>query len=89
MNYLNSEIDFIKKNNPLITHQLIIPKDEFLRLSDKFDQTDQVIEPDLVIINNQDDILNKSQINSNIYCNVLQNESYIIYIKKEFEGLCN
>ena len=89
MNYSNSEIDFIKNNNPLITHQLIIPKDEFLRLSDKFDQIDQVIEPDLVIINNQNEILNKSQINSNVYCNILQNESYTLYIKKDFEDLCN
>ena len=89
MNYSNSEIDFIKSNNPLITHQLIIPKDEFLRLSDKFDQIDQVIEPDLMIINNQNEILNKSQINSNVYCNILQNESYTLYIKKDFEDLCN
>ena len=59
MNYSSSEIEFIKNNNPLITHQLIIPKDEFLRLSDKFDQIDQKIEPDLMIINNQNEILNK------------------------------
>ena len=80
MNYSNSEIDFIKNNNPLITHQLIIPKDEFLGLSDKFDQIDQKIEPDLMIINNRNEILNKSQINSDIYCSPLQNESYTLYI---------
>ncbi len=68
---------------------MIIPIDEFLRLSDKFDQIDQKIEPDLMIINNQNEILNKSQINSDIYCSPLQNESYTIYIKKNFEAICN
>ena len=44
---------------------------EPIRNLDKFDQIDQVIEPDLMIINNQNEILNKSQINSNVYCNVI------------------
>jgi hypothetical protein len=89
MDYSKSEIEFINNNNPLITHQLIIPKSEFQRLSNKFDKINEKINPGLVIIADNNEILNKSTVNSNLYCVVLENESYILYINKIMDDLCN
>ena len=48
--YTDVEKKYIKSNNLLISHQIIIPKSEFDRLLIKFDKIDNEINPDLVIL---------------------------------------
>lgn len=89
MNYTDEEINFIKKNNPLITHQLIIPKNEFLRLGNKFTNNKKVIDPDIVILNYENKVISRSNLNTNNYCIGFKNNKYLIYFKKRALGLCN
>jgi len=87
MNYTDEEINFIKKNNPLITHQLIIPKNEFLRLGNKFTNNKKVIDPDIVILNYENKVISRSNLNTNNYCIGFKNNKYLIYFKKrDYQG---
>ena len=89
MNYTDEEINFIKKKNPLISHQLIIPKNEFLRLGNKFTNNKKVIDPDIVILNYENKVISRSNLNTNNYCIGFKNNKYLIYFKKRALRLCN
>ena len=89
MNYTDEEINFIKKNNLLITHQLIIPKNEVLRLGNKFTNNKKVIDPDIVILNYENKVISRSNLNTNNYCIGFKNNKYLIYFKKRALRLCN
>ena len=79
----------LKKKNPLISHQLIIPKNEFLRLGNKFTNNKKVIDPDIVILNYENKVISRSNLNTNNYCIGFKNNKYLIYFKKRALRLCN
>tara|TARA_Y100001970_G_scaffold288854_1_gene417310 strand:+ start:116 stop:1960 length:1845 start_codon:yes stop_codon:yes gene_type:complete len=89
MDYTENEIRFIKKNNPLITHQLIIPISEFQRFRKKFDNISKIDNPDIIIINNKDEIIKKSKIDGEFFCSTFKNKNYTIYFNKKNSDFCD
>ena len=93
--YKNSGDDFskiekryIKKNNLLIAHQIILPKSEIKRLLNKFDNINEVFEPSLIVIDEQ--FLLKSKFDNENFCLAFENVQFKIYLKKtEFNNCVN
>jgi len=69
-NFDKKTVNFIKNSSPFYAHQFAIPKDELLRLLDKFDNIKENpnFEPEIVIINNNHKLLNKAKLNMENYC---------------------
>jgi len=81
------EKKFIESNNLIITHQVIIPKAEFLRLLNKFDNMNTEINPDIVILD-KNGFIKITELENNNYCNIFDNKLFIIYISKKLKGQC-
>ena len=82
------EKSYIKKNNLLISHQIIIPKSEISRMLGKFDNINEVFEPSLIVLDEQFPLKNKFE-NEN-FCMVFENVQFKIYLKKsEFNNCVN
>ena len=78
-NYSESEKSIIKSTSPFVT-QLIMPKDEFKRILNKFSEQNILgSNPKLIIINKNDFRTKKHKININMYCISYANRSFIIY----------
>ena len=88
-NYLADEIKFIENAKPTITHQLIIPQNEFLRLKKKLNNNSKLINPDIVLLNKNKLIYESSSLDSKIYCEAFSNKVYVIYLKKNNYQNCN
>ena len=86
--YTEIEKDFIKKNSPLITHQLIIPQNEFLRLKNKFLNSSNIIDPDFIVMDFSSDIFNKKNIDTNVYCLGYESSEYQVFAKKNVSNFC-
>ena len=87
LDYSNREVEFIKKNNMLIAHQIIIPKSEINRLESNFLISNNKITPDIVIVDTKE-----FNIFSNIpssYCLIFENETFKIYISNNLKDYCN
>ena len=82
-----SELDFIKSNNLLISHQIIIPKSEIKRLLYKFDNSNEDINPDLVILDT-DDKLKKNKFENKEYCLIFNNNRFKIFSNKILDYKC-
>tara|TARA_B100000945_G_C19932510_1_gene390261 strand:- start:237 stop:539 length:303 start_codon:yes stop_codon:yes gene_type:complete len=87
--YSDIEKQYIKKNSPIITHQLIIPLDEFSRLRRNFNQIDTKINPDLIIFDNKNKYFNFDRFSNQDYCEIYNSKRYNIIILKEFNLICN
>ena len=73
-------LDFINKSSPIMSQQLVVPNFEIERLVLKFDKDIKFnLEPDLVIINKKDPVLNKSIIDSSKFCKIFDGEYYVFY----------
>ena len=78
-NYSESEQSIIKSTSPFVT-QLIMPKDEFKRILNKFSEQNILgSNPKLIIINKNDFRTKKHKINTELYCISYVNRSFIIY----------
>lgn len=77
----------ILNTSPLYTQQLAIPKEEFERLRKKFlgMNTFNYHEPDLIIFRKDKNIdtIKKIIIDSKKFCKLINNTTYIVYIKNE------
>jgi hypothetical protein len=82
-----SELDFIKSNNLLISHQIIIPKSEIKRLLYKFDSFNKDISPDIVILDINDKLKIDKFENKN-YCLIFNNDKFKIYSDKLLNYKC-
>lgn len=85
--YSNLEAKFIKKNNMLIAHQIIIPKSELNRLENNFIISQNKITPDIIIVDTK-----KFNIFSNVpssYCLIFHNETFKIHISDNLKDYCN
>ena len=82
-----SELDFIKSNNLLISHQIIIPKSEIKRLLYKFDNSNEDINPDLVILDTNDK-LKTNKFENNEYCLIFNNDRFKIFSNKILDYKC-
>tara|TARA_B110000037_G_scaffold222044_1_gene295258 strand:- start:4619 stop:5299 length:681 start_codon:yes stop_codon:yes gene_type:complete len=82
-----SELDFIKSNNLLISHQIIIPKSEIKRLLYKFDNSNEDINPDLVILDTNDK-LKTNKFENKEYCLIFDNNRFKIFSIKILDYKC-
>jgi hypothetical protein len=82
-----SELDFIKSNNLLISHQIIIPKSEIKRLLYKFDNSNEDINPDLVILDTNDK-LKTNKFENKEYCLIFNNNRFKIFSNKILDYKC-
>ena len=73
-------MNFINNSSPIMSQQLVIPNFEIDRLVLKFDKDIKFnSEPDLVIVDKKDPILNKSIIDPNKFCKVFDGQYYVFY----------
>ena len=73
-------LNFINNSSPIMSQQLVIPNFEIDRLVLKFDKDIKFnSEPDLVIVDKKDPILNKSIIDPNKFCKVFDGQYYVFY----------
>ena len=87
--YTEEEIKFIKNKSPIITHQLIIPQNEFLRLKNKFINTKNIIAPDIIVLDNANKVINERQMDVNRYCSAFKSKNYQIFVKKNISNNCD
>ena len=80
-NFEKKTLSFIKNSSPFYAHQFAIPKDELLRLLDKFEKLKENLnfEPEIVIINNNHKLLNKAKLNMKNYCEYFIGEKYKVF----------
>ena len=80
-NFEKKTLNFIKNSSPFHAHQFAIPKDELLRLLDKFDNIKENLnfEPEIVIIDNNHKLLNKAKLNMENYCEYFFGEKYKVF----------
>ena len=81
------EKKYIELNNLIITHQVIIPKAELLRLLNKFDNMNTEINPDIVILD-KNGFIKITELENNDYCQIFDNKLFIIYISKKLKSQC-
>jgi len=82
-NYNLNHRSFIENSSPLYSHQSIIPNNEFQRLKTKFDITKDFVDPDIIILDNKDMIINEHVLDKEDYCLMYKNNVYLLYIAKE------
>jgi hypothetical protein len=85
--YEEIEKQYIKSNNLLISHQVIIPKNEFKRLLNKFNTTNLQINPDIVILD-KNNYFKSKELKNNNYCLIFNNIDFKIYINKKLNPKC-
>ena len=78
----NEILNFIEKSSPLMSQQLILPNKELKRLLLKFDNLNTFYkDPDFIIFNKKNKILNSSIINLDKFCKAFDGEYYVYYYK--------
>ena len=87
--YEKEELKYIKKSSPLISHQLIIPKNEFDRLLKKFDSSDTMVDPQIIIVDKNILNINKSNFNFKKYCLKYKSKNFELYISNSIDINCN
>lgn len=76
----------IQNSSPFYTHQFAIPNFEIKKLIAKFEnfKNNNNFEPDIVLIDLQDDITSNYRINQISYCKVFNGKLYNLYLKKRY-----
>ena len=88
-NYNDKEREYINKHSPIITHQLIIPKNEIKRLKNKFYNYSKKLKPSIVILKKDSDFFKINENINNNFCLDLVTSNYEIYISKKIKIMCN
>ena len=84
-------LKFINKSSPLMSQQLAMPNDEIQRFLIKFDSkiSTHFNNPNIIIINKNNPILIKSNINLNYYCKSFVGIFYDFYYSYDLNSKCN
>ena len=81
--FKHEEYEFIKKSSPLLHQQMILPNEEIARLLDKFNKFDkELILPDIIILNKNDDFINFTNFEIKNYCKKFDGNVFILFEKK-------
>lgn len=87
--FSNLEQEYIDKHSPIITHQLIIPKNEFIRLEKNFENYYKKLKPSILVLEKKS-IFFKSNKNIEInYCLVFNTLDFYIYLSKKIKPICS
>ena len=84
-NFKSEVLRYIKNSSPLYTQQLVIPKEETIKLIDLFNNTNNLIfeSPDIIVLEKNSLIKKYSRINLDNYCK-LKNIKYLeIYLSSK------
>lgn len=77
------EIKFIKQLKPNISHSFAIPNYEINRLVNEFSLIESEIDPEIMILEKKHKFLNIKNLETNNYCLLKENKSFIIYKKND------
>ena len=81
--YLENEKKIIKSTSPFRTQQFIVPQSEYKRLRENYNKFKQNLNDiGFIIIDKNDEITKKYNIDENKYCKIYANESYVVYKNK-------
>ncbi len=89
-NFDNEIIEFIKDSSPLLSQQLIIPNEEMKRFLNKYDSkiNSSFSKPQIIIINKNNPILAKSNINLINFCKSFKGKFYDFYYSLKLKEEC-
>ena len=89
MDFSDEELKYISKSSPLHSQQLIMPKFEINRLVQKFlNKKENNLVPEIIVINKGDFFSKNINIDMNLYCHKIINETYEIYYYKDLNQKC-
>jgi hypothetical protein len=88
-NYNDKEREYINKHSPIITHQLIIPKNELMRLKNKFYDYSKKLNPSVIILEKDSSFFKTNENINNNFCLDFVTINYKIYISKEIINTCS
>ena len=87
-NYNDKEREYINKHSPIIAHQLIIPKNELMRLKKKFNDYSKKLNPSVIILEKDSSFFKTNENINNNFCLDFVTINYEIYISKEIINTC-
>lgn len=80
--FTNDELNHIKNTHILLHQQSIIPKFELERYKKEFQKyQDEIIYPDVIILNKKDDFYDYKMLNMIKYCKIIDGAYFILYFK--------
>jgi len=87
LDFEKEELDHLKKTHLLLQQQQMIPKFELSRLKNEFRKFDSdLIYPEIIVLNKNDDFFDYNNLNLNEYCNVFDGEVFVLYFKDNNES---
>ena len=89
-NFEKDEIDFIKKISPLLVQSIAIPKEEFRRLKQKFENLNNIDSNtiDIVVLDQRNQILKRAKLKNNFYCNDFSTKNIKIFLNLNHKKEC-
>jgi hypothetical protein len=91
LNFTTEEKKFIQTSSPMYHQQLVIPKEEFERLENKFNSSKitNFNLPKIIILNNNLSFINDFKLDENIYCTVFIGNTYSLFISQDKNNNCD
>ena len=91
LNFTTEEKKFIIDSSPIYHQQLAIPKEEFLRLENKFDthKINNFNRPKIIILNNDLSFIDRINIDQNYYCSTYKGNFYNLLLYKDKNSICD
>ena len=83
------EQEYIDKHSPIITHQSIIPKNEFKRLEKNFENFDKKLDPSILILEKNSIFFKSNENIENNYCLDFSSLDFKIYLSKKIKPICS
>ncbi len=77
------DIKFIKNIKPSISHSFAIPKFEIINLVNNFDKVDTKLNPEILILDKNDDFFDITKVNLSNYCLFDENDNFAIYLTEK------
>jgi len=89
-NFSTEELNIIKKTSPLNVQSIAIPREEFIRLENKFNNYMYIDEnkPNIIVLNFHNNILKKSNLKENFQCKENSTKNIKIFVNKELQSKC-
>ena len=89
-NFDEKILEFISKSSPLLSQQLIMPNEEIQRFLDKYERKNNgfFLIPEIIIINKNNSILAKANIDKKMYCKAFDGRIYDFYYSFKLNPNC-
>ena len=89
-NFNQNELAMIKKTTPLNVQSIAIPKEEFIRLKNKFINFKDINyeEPNIIVLNFNNKVLKKSYLDKSFMCKDASNNNIKIFVSIELKEKC-